>query len=275
MRTGKPQHTMSHDFARSHRLKKEKETSRKPARKKSGGIPSWLWMLVGTLAGGFIMFLVYLSGLAPPVPSLKPSTTQAPVTEPHATAKPDNKAKEPDAPPKRVSPVFEFYTKLPEGGAVTDLPAQAPGNPAVPAPGAPPAAATPPPATDPDPIQQLIAQQEAAAQGAAAPAAPATASTTAPAPTPAITPPAPKPEPVASAGKGRYLQAGAFRSKAEVDKLRARISLVGLKPSVQTTRNANGETLQKVVVGPFSSDAAMEDARILLNGNGVKTIPVR
>ena len=58
---------MSHDFARSQRIRKE--APRAPKRKKSKGIPSWLWVLVGTLVGCLIMFLVYLSGVRPPLPA--------------------------------------------------------------------------------------------------------------------------------------------------------------------------------------------------------------
>lgn len=252
---------MSHDFARSQRLKKESPTRKKPARKKSGGVPSWLWVLVGTLAGFLIMFLVYLSGWAPALPGA-PSQAVAPA------APVASQSTEPAAPPKRVSPVFEFYTKLPEGGQpVTDIPPAV--QPAPPADAAQVAAVA-----EQDPIQQLLAQKEAAA----AQAAPATAkpgAAVAVAKTEATKAEIPKVEPAKPAAKGRYLQVGAFRNKAEVDKLRAKISLLGLSPSVQGATNAKGESLQKVMVGPFSSADDMDDARIILSGNGINSIPVK
>lgn len=246
---------MSHDFARSHRLKRE-ASRRKPART-SGGIPSWLWLLVGTLAGCLIMFLVYLSGAAPALPNLKAAQ---PAAVDGAAPAASGKADKPAAPPKRVSPVFEFYTKLPEGGQqpITDIPPAAQTVPAAPA-------ATTAPA-NPDPIQQLLAEKEAAAARPAAAAIPADTR-------PATAVPAAEPKP-AAAGKGRYLQAGAFRGKAEVDKLRAKISLLGQPSSVQTVTNAKGETLYKVMVGPFRSAGEMDDAKIILNGNGINSIPV-
>lgn len=256
---------MSHDFARSHRLKRE-ASRRKPART-SGGIPSWLWLLVGTLAGCLIMFLVYLSGVAPALPNLKAAQPAAvDGTVPAASSK----ATEPAAPPKRVSPVFEFYTKLPEGGQqpITDIPPATQPAPAT------PAASTVP--ANPDPIQQLLAEKEAAAAQPAAAAIPADtrpATATAPDGKPATAVPAAEPKP-AAAGKGRYLQAGAFRGKAEVDKLRAKISLLGQPSSVQTVTNAKGETLYKVMVGPFRSAGEMDDAKIILGGNGINSIPV-
>jgi cell division protein FtsN len=269
---------MSHDFARSQRLKKE--SARKPARKKSGGVPSWLWVLVGTLVGCLIMFLVYLSGIAPPLPDLKASQ---PATVDHPVQAQPAVGSEPAAPPKRVSPVFEFYTKLPEGGQpVTDI---QPGTQPVtdmPAAVQPSATTTPSAAVaeNLDPIQQLLAEKEAAKVE----------------PTPeavkpelikpeAVKPEAAKPEvakpemakPVTAKApaSGRYLQAGVFRNKAEVDKLKARVALLGMKSTVQSTTNAKGDTLQKVLVGPFSSAEDMDDARIILGGNGVNTIPVK
>lgn len=261
---------MSHDFARSQRMKKESSGRKKPAPRKSAGVPSWVWVLVGTLVGCFIMFLVYLSGLAPQLPNLKAAQQSSQA----GTAAPASTAAEPPAPPKRVSPVFEFYTKLPEGGQpVTDLPPA--GQPVATSPA--PAEAPQPAAANQDPIQQLLAEQAAAAATPAAPAAPgpepvAKSETARPE---VAKPEAAKPEPAKPAVKGRYLQVGAFRNKAEVDKLRAKISLLGLNPSVQSTTNAKGETLQKVLVGPFSSAESMDDAKIILGGNGISAIPVR
>lgn len=245
---------MSHDFARSQRLKKE--SARKPARKKKGGVPSWLWLLVGTLVGCLIMFLVYLSGAAPQLPNLK--------SAPQPVVQPEQKTSEPAAPPKRVSPVFEFYTKLPEGGQpVTDI------APEILAPTTPVTPPVPAEAGAPDPIQQLLAEKEAAAKPESVK------------PEAKVEPKLePKPEPVKPAlakpsVNGQFLQAGVFRNKAEVDKLKARIALLGMKPTVQSVTNAKGETLQKVLVGPFSSMSDMDDAKIILTGNGVNTIPVK
>lgn len=296
---------MSHDFARSHRLKKE-SSSRKPARKKKSGVPSWLWVLVGTLAGCLIMFLVYLSGVAPRLPNLQ-AAKQVPAT---GEVVPEKKASEPAAPPKRVSPVFEFYTKLPESGGqpVTDIPAQAQpapvqadAQPATATTDGAPAAST----TNLDPIQQLLAEKEAAKTKPEVAMTDVTKTEVAKTPAPKTETPkesvppkksevkvaATKPEPAKpapakadpvkteqakpAATKGRYLQAGAFRNKTEVERLRARITMLGLTPTVQASTNAKGETLQRVMVGPFTDAGKMKDAQILLGGNGVNTIPTR
>jgi cell division protein FtsN len=272
---------MSHDFAKSHRIKRE--TSRKKPARKSGGVPSWLWLLIGTLTGGLIMFLVYLSGIAPQLPSLAQPPTQPAVQASPAAATQPPTAIEPAAPPKRTSPVFEFYTKLPEGGqAITDIPpgtqqAQNPpaANPAeatAPTSTAQPSTTTTapiadvpaaanvqaPPAEPLDPIQQLLAQQEKDKQQ--------TVLKTAKPPAPMTT---------ANASGKTYLQAGVFRNRAEADKLRSRITSLGLKSSTQTTTNAAGETLQKVIVGPFTSKADQEDASIILTGNKINAFPLK
>lgn len=338
---------MSHDFARSQRLKKEssaRKGKKKPAPKKSGGVPSWLWLLAGTLVGFLIMLLVYLSGFAPPLPNPRSAEQKS------TTSKSETKqAGEPAAPAKRVSPVFEFYTKLPEGGQpITNIqPGEQP-DPAAPLPAANKDANVAQPAKETqqqapqqplDPIQQLLAEQEAAklaatkAAAVAKPDAPKTdaqkadVAKTEKAKTETAKPemtskpevakaPSTKPDAAktdaakaeqakkelakaelakteqakaeqakkeaaktaaapTAALKGRYLQAGAFRSKSEIDRQRAKISLLGLRPSVLTVTNEKGESLQKVVVGPFNSDREMESARILLNGNGVSSIPAK
>ncbi len=294
---------MSHDFARSQRIRKETSHRRSPQRKKSSGVPSWLWLLVGTLAGCLIMFLVYLSGMRPPLPAPAMPVTTAPTT----TAVP---SEQPPAPPKRVSPVFEFYTKLPEGGQpVTDIaptaqpeaanttpapaaqtqpaiaaPATTPGAMTTPTPdasqpvttttAAPSAVVTPTPvettakkavekpASDTasmDPMEQLLAQKEKERQAKAA-AKPA---------------PAAKPTAATTTNGARYLQAGVFRNAAEADKLRSKLSRLGVSSSIRKVNSASGESLQKVVAGPFRTSQEADKARIMLNGNGVNTIPIK
>ena len=273
---------MSHDFARSQRIRKE-SPQRSSKSKKRSGIPSWLWLLVGTLAGCLIMFLVYLSGVRPPLPSPAATAPQtvAPVGSTVTT-------EQTPAPPKRVSPVFEFYTKLPEGGQpVTDVPPAAqPATATTPVPlpqqsVAPVADAAQPlpttaatatavsamPEEDLDPMQQLLAQKEkeqkekAQAQAAQ--------------PQPTSSKPEATSAPKAAVSGARYLQAGVFRNKAEAEKLRSRISRLGVSASIRLANSASGDALQKVLAGPFHSSAEADDARIILSGNGISTIPAK
>lgn len=78
---------MSKDYA-----KKSRPTSRG-----NSSIPGWVWLLTGIATGAFVMFLVYLSGLAPAQPN---SSTSAVVTD------------KTDPKPKPEKPVFEFYDTL-------------------------------------------------------------------------------------------------------------------------------------------------------------------
>lgn len=77
---------MSKDYAKK---------SRPPARGNSS-IPGWVWLLTGIATGAFIMFLVYLSGLAPVKPRGETTAT--------ASAK--------ESKPQQEKPVFEFYDTL-------------------------------------------------------------------------------------------------------------------------------------------------------------------
>jgi len=79
---------MSRDYAK---------TRRAPARPRSGStIPGWVWLLTGLVTGAFVMFLVYLSGLAPTPTETAPAHAQpAPI---------DTTALE--------KPIFEFYDTL-------------------------------------------------------------------------------------------------------------------------------------------------------------------
>ena len=297
---------MSHDFAKSRR-----PAPAAPKKKKiAASVPGWLSMLLGTLAGALVMYLVYISGYAPPLPDRK--AAEQPVTAP--VDKPaESKAKstkEPPAPPKRTSPVFEFYTKLPASGAPTVDSAALPDAQPPPMP--------PAPAADMDPIQQLLAQQEsqrqelqrqeaqkkqagadaASSSGSAmpdvtsvpdvtgvpdananpseshSPATQAQAVAVKPAgEKPAVT--AASPEPVAKPGSRYALQAGAFRKRSEADTLRAKLLLLGVKASIQPVTNAKGESMHRVIAGPFASADEMEDAKIILGGNHISTIPVK
>lgn len=84
------------------------------------------------------------------------------------------------------------------------------------------------------------------------------------------------PEKPAATGNERYqLQAGSFRTRPEADRRRAELVLSGLNVSVQDVTTGKGETWYRVMVGPFTSEAAMQKARQQLAGMKVETMPVR
>lgn len=75
---------------------------------------------------------------------------------------------------------------------------------------------------------------------------------------------------------GTYLlQAGSFRSREQAEQLRARLALLGLETSVQTVSVDNAQTWHRVRVGPFSNLKELNDARGLLQKNGVDAILIR
>lgn len=67
----------------------------RPASRGGSSIPGWVWLLTGIITGAFVMFLVYLSGIAP----TKPLSKEKPV------AKTSPKL-------EQEKPVFEFYDTL-------------------------------------------------------------------------------------------------------------------------------------------------------------------
>lgn len=273
-------YTTSHDFANSRKPPPAKKKTRKPV---SAGVPLWVWVVASTLGGALLMYLVSQSGHVPSraVPEVAPVVTPAPTTasKPAVTA-------EPPAPPKRTSPVFEFYTRLPANGAPTvDSQSLQTAPPSAAPPAAPPAptaaaevtteVTTAPVAngeTAPDAIEQLMAQREAASTTTPPPPA-AKGSVTAPAPVVAEKPvEKKKADPTTASTGGRYaLQTGAFRKRTEADAQRAKILLMGIQASVQPASNG----MYRVVVGPFRNQSDMDDAKIMLDGNHISNIPVK
>jgi len=71
-----------------------------------------------------------------------------------------------------------------------------------------------------------------------------------------------------------YLQAGAFRSSAEAEALKARILMLGLNGFVQPVQS-NGETLHRVRVGPFLGIDEMNQSRTTLGRSSIPVSVVR
>ena len=270
-------YTTSHDFANSRKPPPAKKKTRKPV---SAGVPLWVWVVASTLGGALLMYLVSQSGHVPAraVSEVAPAVTPAPTTASKSAV-----TAEPPAPPKRTSPVFEFYTRLPANGAPTvdsqslqTAPPSAAPPAATPAPTATAAEVTTAPAangeTAPDAIEQLMAQREAASATTTPPPA-AKESVAAPAPVAAEKPAEKKKaEPTTASTGGRYaLQTGAFRKRTEADAQRAKILLMGIQASVQPASNG----MYRVVVGPFRNQSDMDDAKIMLDGNHISNIPVK
>ncbi|UAW98177.1 SPOR domain-containing protein [Halopseudomonas nanhaiensis] len=83
-------------------------------------------------------------------------------------------------------------------------------------------------------------------------------------------PEAPAPsDPAATEPATRYfLQAGSFRQRADADRVRAQIIMLGLDVQLENAKLGNGETWYRVQVGPFQDRNSLGDAQKTLAGNG-------
>lgn len=100
---------------------------------------------------------------------------------------------------------------------------------------------------------------------------------TAPAPPVAAAPPTapPVPEETKPDDRASYLlQAGAFRSSADAEAMKAKLALIGFEARVLTAE-VNGQAMYRVRVGPFAQLDAMNRARARLAENGVEASVVR
>ena len=96
-----------------------------------------------------------------------------------------------------------------------------------------------------------------------------------PKPRPATPPPAPaptKPAEQATSATQYYLQAGSFRQRAEADRVRAQIILMGLDARLEDAKLANGEVWHRVQVGPFADQTRLTQAEQTLSGNGFNNL---
>lgn len=72
-----------------------------------------------------------------------------------------------------------------------------------------------------------------------------------------------------------YLQAGAFQNAPDADNLKARLALVGVAASVQTTTLADKGVWHRVRVGPYTAIEDLNRARETLKQNGIETTLIK
>lgn len=81
-----------------------------------------------------------------------------------------------------------------------------------------------------------------------------------------------QPRTTASSSKEVYLlQAGSFRQRADADRRRAELLLLGLEPRVEESSSDNGRWF-RVFIGPFDSRSKMAKARSLTAGQDIDTL---
>lgn len=190
------------------------------------------------LFGGLVIggFVVFLTKLEPGNSAIERSEKIASTTT-EKTPKPS----EPKAKPQRQ---YEFYQLLSDSKVIL------------------PPAAEQTPNTPKTLTAEQLAQQEAARAQALLDG----------------TPLPPRPDSPQTAEKPKktsfFLQAGAFRNAADAEQVRAQIILLGQKASVERSTTGT-DTWHRVLVGPFSTRAQLQDAQKLLAAHGMTKLIVQ
>jgi len=242
---------MAHDFAKQRAARANRAA--RPAH------APWLWLVSGIVIGTLVSFLVYLATLTPPPQQQAAAGAAAP--EPAGASEAPAEPAKPEKPEKTAAaqetrPQFDFYDILrqSENGGAADATraAEAAARPAQ-------------PVEVPEPQKPAVAAAKPAA--AAAAGVPPVAGAAAPA-TPK--PEAPKPE--APKPAGLAMQAGAFSQRADADRRRGEILLLGYDARIEAVKTADGQTRYRVSVGPFADPEALARARRALHDVGIDTL---
>jgi cell division protein FtsN len=72
-----------------------------------------------------------------------------------------------------------------------------------------------------------------------------------------------------------FLQAGAFQNAADADNLKARLALLGIEATVQSSAKPGRDVVHRVRIGPYSNVDALNRVRDTLKENGVETTLVK
>jgi cell division protein FtsN len=91
--------------------------------------------------------------------------------------------------------------------------------------------------------------------------------------TPAQT--AAKPDGKADKKEAYFLQAGAFASADDADRLKAKLAMLGVEASVQAATLPDKTVWHRVRLGPYTSQEEMNKTVMMLKQNGVTATPMR
>lgn len=229
-----------------------KGKGRQAVRNGGGGIPGWVWALVGVLIGAAAVVVLMRHSLMPMTaktgPQANPQATAEAPSETGAVA-PGTA----ESAPKK--PQFDFYSVLSEKEVRipdAEISAQAKAE---------------------QQKQQAAANTPASAAPATAPVAPS-----APGNPPVATqnveaaPAAAVPKP--AAGSGYLLQVGAFPNPADAETMKAKLAMQGFVANVQSV-SVNGQTFHRVRLGPFPTASALEATKQRLAGVGINSIALK
>jgi cell division protein FtsN len=130
---------------------------------------------------------------------------------------------------------------------------------------------TPAPAVTADPLATSVPAPAVPAPAVPAPAVPATAVTT---PPPAATPQPANKAPATNDPFTYFVQAGAFKSAADADAQKAKLSMMGIESKVSEREQA-GRAIFRVRSGPFDDKDQAEKIKARLDANGMDAALVR
>lgn len=80
---------------------------------------------------------------------------------------------------------------------------------------------------------------------------------------------------VAASKEAFFLQAGAFQNAPDADNLKARLALLGVQASVQTTTLPDKGVWHRVRIGPYTSVEELNRTRETLKQNGMQTTLIK
>ena len=72
-----------------------------------------------------------------------------------------------------------------------------------------------------------------------------------------------------------YVQAGAFQNAPDADNLKARLALLGVQASIQTTTLPDRGVWHRVRLGPYGSVEELNRTRDTLKNNGIDTTLIK
>jgi len=268
------------------------------ARRGSGGLPGWIWLLIGATLALVLVLAVpkYLKsdrnedGFFRPRPNREARPAISALDEANPPRPRPETPERPIPAPLTEQPDYDFYTVLPGETALSDTElaaqasAEANAEAGAQAPSEPESepAATPAPAATPPEIAHEREPARARTDNAVATpnqrqprSTPPTASHP-DAATPATAPPPAAGKQVARAEtSSRYLlQAGAFSNATDAESLKARIALLGLQAQVEKG-NADGKPVHRVRLGPYASASELAQIKQRLDNGGVTAQAVR
>ena len=261
---------MAHDFAKTRRRAAPEQARNKPVAPPPTRNLLVTGLVTGAVLGFFSFFLIYLSGILPPVGNMTAEAVAS--NEAELAAAQQRRNEELEAAAARLQ--LEFYKELPNYELVVDNMPQASAAttlattaaqlsaPAV-SPATPEVAAQP--AGIPDPAADPAASAPVAVVDAGIPApATATAAST-------IASAAPTADAEPARESGFMLQAGAFQQESSAIAQSDRLLGLGLFSRVRQEALL-GKTLFLVQVGPFDNREQVAQAESILRSNGIDSI---